>query len=184
MKYLLLIIFIVLKTQAGAAMDIYQFKTENIDGKAVSLSDYKGKVLLLVNTASQCGYTPQYAGLEAIYEKYKKEGLVILGFPSNDFGGQEPGSNEEIKTFCDLKAGKYKISFPMFAKSNILSDPQNPIYSFLTQQANVAIAGPVKWNFEKFLISKKGALIARFSSKVTPDSPELISALEKELKAK
>lgn len=172
---------LILKVQAGSDNGIHQFKIDSIDGKPTSLSDYKGKVLLMVNTASNCGYTPQYNELEVIYQKYKSQGLVVLGFPSNDFGGQEPGTNEEIKKFCNIKDGKYKISFPMFAKTNVKSEPKNPIYSYLTEKANSAMSGPVKWNFEKFIISKKGELVARFPSRITPNAPGVVSAIEKEL---
>lgn len=164
--------------QIGAAelTGVHQFKVDNIDGKSVSLANFSGKVLLIVNTASKCGYTPQYNELEAVYLKYKEKGLVVMGFPSNDFGGQEPGSNEEIKKFCDIKDGKYKISFPMFAKSNVKSEPKNPLFNFLT-----ATADPIKWNFEKFVISGKGEVLARFPSKVSPNSEEITKIIEKEL---
>ncbi len=180
MKSNLIIFFsvlaIVFQISAVEAKGVHQFKVDDIDGKPVGLADYNGKVLLIVNTASNCGYTPQYNELEALYLKYKDKGLVVLGFPSNDFGGQEPGTNEEIKKFCHIKDGKYKISFPMFAKSNIKSEPKNPLFSFLTEKG-----GPVKWNFEKFIISKKGEMLARFPSKVTPNSAEIVSVIEKEL---
>lgn len=183
-RYLIVIAVVmafILKVQAGSDNGVHQFEIDSIDGKPTSLSQYKGKVLLMVNTASNCGYTPQYNELEVIYQKYKSYGLVVLGFPSNDFGGQEPGTNEEIKKFCNIKDGKYKISFPMFAKINIKSEPKNPIYSYLTEKTNSAMRGPVKWNFEKFVISKKGELVARFPSKIAPDAPEVISTIEKEL---
>lgn len=169
------ILVFVLQISAAESKSLHQFKVDSIDGKPVSMADYRGKVLLIVNTASNCGYTPQYNELEAVYLRYKNSGLVVLGFPSNDFGGQEPGSNEEIKKFCNIKDGKYKISFPMFAKSNIKSEPKNPLFNFLTTN------GQIKWNFEKFIINKKGELVARFPSKVTPDSTEVKSAIEKEL---
>ena len=111
-------------------------KIENIDGKLVTLSEFNGNVILIVNTASSCGYTPQYNDLEQIYQKYRKQGFTVLGFPSNDFGGQEPGSNQEIKKFCDLKQGKYKISFPLFGKSNVNLDPKSSIFKYLTEKAN------------------------------------------------
>lgn len=167
---------IVFQISAVETKGVHQFKVDDIDGKPVGLADFNGKVMLIVNTASNCGYTPQYNELEALYLKYKDKGLVVLGFPSNDFGGQEPGSNEEIKKFCNIKDGKYKISFPMFAKSNVKSEPKNPLFHFLTEKE-----GPVKWNFEKFIISKKGGLLARFPSKVNPNSAEIISVIEKEL---
>ena len=175
------ILAIVFQISAVETKGVHQFKVDNIDGKPVGLADYSGKVLLIVNTASNCGYTPQYNELEAVYLKYKDKGLVVLGFPSNDFGGQEPGSNEEIKKFCNIKDGKYKISFPMFAKSNVKSEPKNPLFQFLTEKANTAMTGPVKWNFEKFIINKNGEMLARFPAKVTPNSAEITNVLEKEL---
>lgn len=167
---------LVFQISAAELTEVHQFSVDNIDGKPVRLADFGGKVLLIANTASNCGYTPQYKELEAVYLKYKDKGLVVMGFPSNDFGGQEPGSNEEIKKFCDIKDGRYKISFPMFAKSNVKSEPKNPLFSFLT-----AKAGPVKWNFEKFIISRKGEMLARFPSKVSPNSAEITHLIEKEL---
>lgn len=163
----------------AAVKNFYELSAPQLDGKAAPLSQYKGKVTLVVNTASQCGFTPQYEGLEALYEKYKKQGLVVLGFPSNDFGGQEPGSNEEIKKFCDLK---YKVSFPMFSKDVVKGDKKQPIYQFLTTKASPT--GEVEWNFEKFLIDKNGNVVGRYRSKVTPLSPELTGAIEKELAKK
>lgn len=165
----------VFQVSASESAGVHQFKVDDIDGKPVNMAEYRGKVLLIVNTASNCGYTPQYNELEAVYLKYKDKGLVVLGFPTNDFGGQEPGSNEEIKKFCNIKDGKYKISFPLFAKSNVKSEPKNPLFNFLTT------AGPVKWNFEKFVISKKGEMLARFPSKVIPSSTEITNVIEKEL---
>ncbi len=179
--FLISLVTIVAVSAQAASEGVLQFKPMSIDGKAVNLSDYSGKVLIIVNTASRCGYTPQYNDLESVYLKYKDKGLVVLGFPSNDFGGQEPGSNEEIKQFCDLKDGKYKISFPMFAKSNVKSDPKNPLFAFLTEKAGSKMTGDIKWNFEKFIISKEGELVARFPSKVKPDATEIISVIEKEL---
>ncbi|MEP6925915.1 MAG: glutathione peroxidase, partial [Pyrinomonadaceae bacterium] len=141
---------------------------KDIDGKDVKLDAYKGKVALLVNTASQCGYTPQYEGLEKIYEKYKDQGFVVLGFPANNFGGQEPGTNAEIKEFCTLK---YKTSFPMFAKISVKGEDQHPLYKYLTSaDTDPKFAGDIKWNFNKFLVDKDGKIIARFDSKETPES--------------
>ncbi len=156
------------------------FTLNSIDGQAAPLSQYKGKVLLLVNVASQCGYTPQYAGLEAIYEKYKSRGFVVLGFPANNFGQQEPGTDEEIKTFCTRT---YHVSFPMYAKISVKGDDQHPLYRFLTdKQANPATGGEIQWNFTKFLVGKDGKVLARFESEVEPESPELTSAIEKALR--
>jgi glutathione peroxidase len=150
---------------------------KDMNGKEVKLSSYSGKVLLIVNVASRCGYTPQYQGLETIYEKYKDRGFEILAFPCNDFGGQEPGSNEEIKTFCELN---YNVSFRLFDKIKVLGNEKSPLYSFLTNNPAVE-NGDVKWNFEKFLIDKKGNAISRFTSKVKPESDEITKAIEAEL---
>lgn len=155
-------------------MSFYELSTQTIDGTSAPLSTYKGKVAVVVNTASQCGYTPQYKDLEALYAKYKEKGLVVLGFPSNDFGGQEPGSDAEIKKFCELK---YKVTFPMFSKSKVIGPDKQPIYQFLTTSA--AEKGEVSWNFEKFLIDRNGKVVGRYKSKVTPLSPELTGAIEK-----
>jgi glutathione peroxidase len=162
---------------ASSALD---FSLNSIDGQPAPLSQYKGKVLLIVNVASQCGYTPQYAGLEAVYEKYKGQGLVILGFPANNFGAQEPGTNEEIKTFCSRK---YSVTFPMYSKISVAGQDKAPLYQFLTdKQANPTTGGEIKWNFTKFLIGKDGKVIQRFESAVTPESAEVTSAIEKALK--
>jgi len=137
---------------------------------------------MVVNTASKCGYTPQYEGLQNIFTKYKDQGFVILGFPANNFGGQEPGSNEEIKDFCTLK---YKVSFPMFAKISVKGEDQHPLYTYLTsEQSNPDFAGDITWNFNKFLIDANGKIVARFASKETPESPEVTKAIEAALEAK
>jgi len=150
----------------------------DMNKKEVNLSDYNGKVLLIVNVASECGNTPQYAGLEEIYEKYKSKGFEILAFPCNDFGGQEPGTNEQIKTFC---SSKYGVTFKLFDKIKVLGKDKSPLYNRLINNS-VTENGDVKWNFEKFLISKDGKIVARFGNKVQPTSDEIISAIEKELK--
>jgi glutathione peroxidase len=150
---------------------------KNMDGKDVKLSDYAGKVLLIVNVASNCGYTPQYQGLEAIYEKYKAKGFEILAFPCNDFGGQEPGSNEEIKNFCSVN---YKVSFTLFDKIKVLGNDKSSLYKLLTNTPTVE-QGDVKWNFEKFLIDKQGNITKRFRSKIKPESEELTKSIEIEL---
>lgn len=156
---------------------IYEFTVTDIDGESVNLEKYKGKVIMFVNTASECGYTPQYKGLQAIYDKYKDEGFVILGFPANNFGGQEPGTEKEIKEFCTLK---YKVTFPMFAKISVKGDDQHPLYSFLTnEKTNPKYSGDVTWNFNKFLADKNGEIIARFSSKEVPESKEITNTIEK-----
>lgn len=157
-----------------AASSIYEFTPKSIDGAPAPLSGYKGKVVLVVNVASHCGYTPQYAGLESLYKKYKDKGLVVAGFPANNFGAQEPGSNEEIKQFCTRK---YSVSFPMYSKISVKGSDQDPLYAYLT-----GAAGDVKWNFTKFLVGKDGKVIAKFDSAVAPESPELTSAIEKALR--
>ena len=153
---------------------MHEFTLNSIDGKPAPLSAYQGKVVLIVNVASRCGFTPQYAGLEALYEKYKDRGFVILGFPANNFGGQEPGTNEEIKTFCSTK---YNVTFPMYSKISVKGDDKAPLYQFLT----AATGSEIQWNFTKFLVDKSGKVIARFEPKVTPESPEVASAIEKAL---
>lgn len=168
-----------MSTTLFAADSIHDFTLNSIDGAPTPLSNYKGKTVLLVNVASKCGYTPQYEGLEALYQKYKDRGLVVLGFPANNFGAQEPGTNAEIKSFCSRT---YNVTFPMFAKISVKGDDQAPLYQFLTGPgANPATAGEVKWNFTKFLADGNGKIIARFESKVTPESPELVGAVEKAL---
>ena len=158
------------------ASNVLDFTLNSIDGKPAPLSQYQGKVVLIVNVASRCGYTPQYTGLEKVYEKYKDQGFVILGFPANNFGAQEPGTNDEIKTFC---SSKYSVTFPMYAKISVKGADIHPLYQFLT--TNPATAGDVKWNFTKFLVGKDGKVIARFESAVTPESPEVTNAIEKAL---
>jgi glutathione peroxidase len=167
------------KSVKGSKMtnNIGDIKVKDMKGKDVKLSHYKGKVLLIVNVASKCGFTPQYKGLEALYNKYKDKGFEILAFPCNDFGGQEPGTNEEIVTFCSTT---YNVTFKLFDKIKVLGDERSSLYSKLIDN-EVTEKGDVKWNFEKFLIDKKGNIIARFRSKVTPDSDEIINAVEKEL---
>jgi len=154
----------------AAATGFYGLEAQDIDGKKVPLSQYKGKVALVVNTASQCGYTPQYEDLEALYGKYRAQGLVVLGFPSNDFGGQEPGTNAEIKKFCSTK---YKVSFPMFAKNPVKGDAKQPVYRYLTEKTDPKLHGEIAWNFEKFLVDKQGKVVARFKSAVKPMSEEI-----------
>jgi glutathione peroxidase len=163
-----------------AAFTIHEFTLDSIDGLPTSLAKFKGKVLLIVNVASRCGFTPQYAGLEALYNKYKDRGFVVLGFPANNFLRQEPGTNEAIKAFCSTK---YHVTFPMFAKVSVKGADKTPLYQFLTdKEANPSTGGAIGWNFAKFLADKNGKVIARFASKVTPESAELISVLEAALK--
>jgi glutathione peroxidase len=159
---------------------IYDFKVADIDGNDVNLADYKGKVLLIVNVASKCGFTPQYKGLENIYRQYKDKGFEILAFPSNDFMGQEPGTNEQIKTFCQLN---YQVSFPLFAKISVKGKDIHPLYKFLTEKStNPKFAGGITWNFNKFLIDRNGNIVNRFGSRTEPQSPEVIKAIEDALK--
>jgi glutathione peroxidase len=160
-----------------AASSIYDFTMKSIDGTPTPLASFKGNVVLVVNVASQCGFTPQYKGLESVYEKYKGKGFVILGFPSNDFE-QEPGTNAEIKTFC---SAKYNVTFPMFSKIPVGGKAQNPLYAYLTKEANPSLKGAIQWNFTKFLVDRSGHVVARFESPVEPDSPEVISSIEKAL---
>jgi glutathione peroxidase len=162
-----------------AASSIYTFTLNSIDGQPAPLANYKGKVALVVNVASQCGYTPQYSALETTYEKYKDKGFVILGFPANNFGAQEPGTNEEIKTFCTRK---YSVTFPMYSKISVKGADQAPLYAYLTKDAGPGIAGEIKWNFTKFLVDRNGNVVQRFEPEVTPDSKEVIAAIEKLLK--
>jgi glutathione peroxidase len=155
------------------------FKMDSIDGKPVDLSQYKGNVVLIVNVASKCGLTPQYKQLESVYSKYKDKGLAVLGFPANEFGKQEPGTNQEIATFC---SSKYNVDFPMFSKIVVKGDGINPLYKFLTsKETNPGFEGDIKWNFEKFLVGRDGKVIKRFDPKTKPDDPEVIEAIESEL---
>ena len=161
---------------------VLDFKMKNIDGKDVKLKKYKGDVLLIVNTASKCGYTPQYEGLQTIYSKYQSQGFEVLGFPANNFGEQEPGTETEIKEFCE---SKYKVTFPMFAKISVKGSDQHPLYNFLTaKETNPNFAGDISWNFNKFLVNRKGEVVARFSSKDKPDGETVMQAIEKYLKEK
>jgi glutathione peroxidase len=160
---------------------VHNFTLNSIDGQATQLGSYKGKVVLLVNVASRCGFTPQYSALEAVYEKYKDRGFMIVGIPANNFGSQEPGTNAEIKTFCHTK---YSVTFPMMAKVSVKGGDITPLYQFLTDKAaNPSTGGEIKWNFTKFLIGPDGRVITRFEPDVTPDSPQVTSAIEKALAA-
>lgn len=150
-------------------MTFYDLSALDIDGKEVAMSDYEGKVLLVVNTASECGFTPQFEDLEALYQQYKDQGLVILGFPSNQFGGQDPGSNEDIKSFCQLN---YGVSFPMFSKIKVNGKEEHPIYTFLKNEKGGLFGDSIKWNFTKFLIDRQGQVVKRYAPKDTPKSLE------------
>jgi glutathione peroxidase len=173
-KMLLSISVLLLGAALFGAASVYEFTLNSIDGAPAPLTAYKGKVLLLVNVASKCGFTPQYKALEAVYQKYQDKGLVIAGFPANNFGAQEPGTNEEIKTFCTRT---YSVTFPMYAKISVRGADIAPLYEFLTKSTG----GDIKWNFTKFLIGKDGRIISRFESPVKPDSPEVTAAIEKAL---
>ncbi|GIK62154.1 MAG: glutathione peroxidase [Ignavibacteriaceae bacterium] len=190
-KNFLWIIFLITITQLIAQEKISSFQEGKIsmdninditvldmNNNKIKLSDYNGKVLMIVNVASECGYTKQYAGLQKIYEKYNPKGFEILAFPCNDFGGQEPGTNEQIQNFCSSKFG---VTFKLFDKIKVLGDERSPLYDRLINN-NVTENGDVKWNFEKFIISKDGKIVARFRTKVEPASDEVISAIEGELK--
>jgi glutathione peroxidase len=165
---------------AQAAGSIYDIPVKDIDGKPTSLKAYEGKVLLIVNVASKCGYTPQYTGLEALYEKYKDKGLLVLGFPCNQFGGQEPGTNEQIKQFC---SSKYQVTFPLFDKIEVNGPNRNQLYTMLAGEGS-PYPGNIKWNFNKFLIGRDGKILKRFDSKVKPDAEEMTQAVEAALAAK
>ncbi|MEI6084628.1 MAG: glutathione peroxidase [Verrucomicrobiota bacterium] len=153
---------------------------KDIDHKETTLGAYKGKVLLIVNVASKCGFTKQYTGLEAIYQKYKDKGLVVLGFPCNQFGSQEPGTNEEIKQFCSTK---FSVTFPLFDKIEVNGPNRAPLYTALAGKES-PFPGDIKWNFAKFLIGRDGKIVQRYDSKAAPDSPEVIAAIEAALAVK
>ena len=163
-----------------AADSLYDILLKNIDGKDATLKPFQGKVMLLVNVASKCGYTPQYTALEADYLKYRAQGLVVCGFPCNQFAGQEPGTDAEIKQFC---TSKYSVTFPMFDKLEVNGDHRHPLYAALAGKDS-AFPGNIRWNFTKFLIGRDGKIIARFDSKVKPDSEEITKAIETALAAK
>jgi glutathione peroxidase len=168
-------------TLMGAG-SVHDFTLKAIDGKPLALSNFKGQVMLVVNVASQCGYTPQYEGLEKLYETYKGRGFVIAGFPANNFGEQEPGTDSEIQTFCK---SKYGVTFPMFSKISVAGGDKVPLYRFLTDRsANPKTGGEIQWNFTKFLVDRDGKVIQRFEPAVEPLSREIVSAIEAALKAK
>lgn len=194
-KYTIVIIIMLLATMSLFAMGhekreidnikeelhqkgFYDFSAQSIEGKEISMSDYKGKVLVVVNVASKCGFTPQYEGLQVLYEKYEKEGLVILGFPSNQFANQEPGSNEDIQEFCRLN---YGVTFPMFSKIDVNGDNAHPLYVYLKSQQSGFPGDAIKWNFTKFLVDKSGNVVERYASTTKPASMEedIVKLLEK-----
>ncbi|HLX45671.1 MAG TPA: glutathione peroxidase [Bryobacteraceae bacterium] len=169
---------ICLMSSAAFGSSIYDYTMKSIEGAPTPLAGFKGKLLLVVNVASRCGFTPQYTGLEALYEKYKDQGFVIAGFPANNFMSQEPGSDQEIKTFC---SSKYNVSFPLFSKISVKGEDKAPLYQFLTDtRANPTTGGEIKWNFTKFLVDRNGKVIQRFEPTVTPE--EMEAAIQKALK--
>jgi glutathione peroxidase len=176
---LILMLCVACASLSAEPKSIYDFNLKTIDGQPTSLKAYHGKVVLLVNVASKCGFTPQYTGLEALYEKYKDRGLVIVGIPANNFAQQEPGTNEEIKKFC---SSKYMVTFPMMSKVSVLGDDKTPLYVFLTGKGtDPKFAGDIKWNFTKFLFDRNGNPVARFEPNVTPDSAQVTAAIESTL---
>jgi len=155
---------------------IHDFAAKSIDGKDIALADYKGKVLLIVNVASKCGFTGQYEGLQELYETYKEQGFVILGFPANNFLSQEPGTNAEIRQFCTLN---YGVTFPMFAKISVKGKDMHPLYAYLTStETNPEFGGAISWNFNKFLVGRDGKIVARFGSRTKPEDRKLVQAVE------
>jgi glutathione peroxidase len=164
----------------GTMKSIYDITVKDIEGQTFKLDRYQGKAMLIVNVASQCGYTPQYEGLESVYRKYQAKGLIVLGFPANNFGGQEPGTDAEIKTFCSTR---YNVTFPIFSKVSADGSDVHPLYKFLTEkETNPQFAGKITWNFNKFLVDKTGRLIARFDSSDKPESTEVTQSIEQALK--
>ena len=162
-----------------SAGSVHDFTMKDIDGNDVKLDKFKNKVVMIVNTASRCGYTPQYEGLQKIFDKYKDRGFVVLGFPANDFMGQEPGTEKEIKEFCRLK---YNVAFPMFSKISVTGSDQHPLYGFLTnRKTNPEFGGDISWNFNKFLVDREGRVVGRFGSKDKPEDPIVTAAIEKSL---
>jgi glutathione peroxidase len=179
-KFLFSAIGVILAAQFLSAASVYDYELNTINYERVRLSDFKGKVLMIVNVASYCGYTPQYAGLQKLYLAHKDQGLVIIGIPSNDFGQGEPGSDPEIKRFC---LRKYDVTFPMMSKGFIKANPRIPLYEYLTdERLNPKTGGEIRWNFTKFLIGRNGTILARFEPAVTPEDPSLITAVENALR--
>jgi glutathione peroxidase len=165
--------------EAEMVSGFYDFTVNDIDGNAVELSKYKGKVLLVVNVASKCGFTPQYEGLQKVYDKYKDKGFAVLGFPANNFGAQEPGTNDEIKQFCKLN---YGVTFPVFSKISVKGADIDPLYKYLTSgDANPELKGAIKWNFNKFLVDKNGNVVARYDSGVEPGGEDITTDIESSL---
>lgn len=176
MKTILLIFGVLLMATITDRTDtVYQFELDSINGEKVSLQEYEGEVLLIVNTASECGNTPQYEGLQDLYDEYKGEGFKVLGFPANNFGGQEPGSDEEILQFCEIN---YGVTFPLFSKISVKGDDIHPLFEYLTTAPNPDFTGDIGWNFEKFLVDRNGNLVRRFKTKVTPESEEVQNSIQ------
>jgi len=172
-QFLFTLILIVIHNVSVASISIFELNAKNIDGREVSLSDFKGKVLLVVNTASRCGFTPQYKSLEKIYNQYKERGFVVLAFPSNDFR-QELSNNKEIKDFCEVN----EISFPIFAKGKVKGFEKQEVFKYLTEDLNGRSRGEIRWNFEKFLVNREGKLFKRFRSSLDPNQKEITKAIE------
>jgi glutathione peroxidase len=175
-----LAVLLLLSVMTLRAQSLYDIPLTDIDGHATTLAPFKGRVLLIVNTASECGYTPQYRGLEAVFTKYEAQGLTVLGFPCNQFGGQEPGSNAAIKQFCHVT---FQVTFPLFDKIEVNGAGRHPLYVALAGKGS-PFPGDITWNFNKFLIARDGRILQRFDSDATPDSPAVIKAVEAALAAK
>lgn len=175
MKTISLLIGSLLFMNLSSDSTIYDYEMKSLSGNEVSLSEFQENVIMIVNTASECGYTPQYKELQELYEQYEERGFVVLGFPANNFGGQEPGSDEEIAQFCELN---YGVTFPMFSKISVKGEDQHPLFQFLTSADNKDFKGEIGWNFEKFLIDRNGNIVRRFKSSVTPMSEEVTNSIE------
>lgn len=173
-RILLLLVLVAATALAASETDVLSYNMKRIDGTPQALGDYRGQVLLLVNVASKCGNTPQYEGLEALYEKYQDRGFAVLGFPSNDFGRQEPGTDAEIATFC---RSTYGVRFPMFSKIHVKGDEAHPLYREITSLPE-PVGGPVTWNFQKYLVDRNGQVVARYSPRTQPDDAELVAKIE------
>jgi len=178
---LLLSLSIATPAQAGDASDppsaassLLDFEARRLDGPVESLAKYRGQVLLVVNTASRCGFTPQYEGLQSLYRRYRERGFSVLGFPSNDFREQEPGSDAEIGAFCQAN---YGVDFPMFSKVRVLGDHAHPVYAYLTSRP-APVGGPIEWNFQKYLVDRRGRVVQRFTPRMVPEAAEVLAAIE------
>ncbi len=176
MKTILIILTLIFTmiVQSDTNEELFSYSLNLINGENISLDEFRGDVLLIVNTASECGFTRQYSGLQAIYEEYSDKGFNVLGFPANNFGGQEPGTDEEIAQFCELNFG---VTFPLFSRISVKGDDQHPLFNFLTSIDNPDFTGDISWNFEKFLIDRNGNLVRRFRSNVDPESEEMRNAI-------